>query len=65
MLPMQRQNEYLYSVPKFDLKKSDIKDFNNERVPSASVCNDFFFSRGGRSLDPPRLSRWIYDSFVL
>jgi SRSO17 transposase len=30
MLPLQRQNEYLYSVPKFDLKKSDIKDFTSE-----------------------------------
>lgn len=30
MLPIQRQNEYLYAVPKFDLKKTDIKNFANE-----------------------------------
>ena len=30
MLPIQRQNEYLYAVPKFDLMKTDIKDFANE-----------------------------------
>ena len=30
MLPALRQNEYLYSVPKFDLNKTDIKDFTNE-----------------------------------
>ena len=30
MLPMTRCDEYLYSVPKFDLTKSDVKDFNNE-----------------------------------
>ena len=30
MLPITRRDEYLYSVPKFDLGKSDIKDFMNE-----------------------------------
>ena len=30
MLPAIRSNEYTYSVPKFDLSKSDIKDFMNE-----------------------------------
>ena len=30
MLPAIRSNEYTYSVPKFDLGKSDIKDFMNE-----------------------------------
>ena len=30
MLPDTRCNEYLYSVPKFDLGKSDIKGFMNE-----------------------------------
>jgi SRSO17 transposase len=30
MLPAMRKNEYLNPVPKFDLKKSDIKDFTNE-----------------------------------
>ncbi len=30
MLPAVRSNEYTYSVPKFDLSKSDIKDFMNE-----------------------------------
>jgi SRSO17 transposase len=30
MLPVTRRDEHLYSVPKFDLGKSDIKDFINE-----------------------------------
>ena len=30
MLPATRCDEYLYKVPKFDLNKGDIKDFNNE-----------------------------------
>jgi SRSO17 transposase len=30
MLPISRHDEYLYSVPKFDLGKGDIKDFINE-----------------------------------
>jgi SRSO17 transposase len=30
MLPVARSDEYLYSVPKFDLGKGDIKDFMNE-----------------------------------
>ncbi|RKZ67431.1 MAG: IS701 family transposase, partial [Gammaproteobacteria bacterium] len=30
MLPAIRSDEHLYSVPKFDLGKSDIKDFMNE-----------------------------------
>ena len=30
MLPTIRCDEYLYQVPKFDLEKSDIKDFSNE-----------------------------------
>jgi len=30
MLPVTRSDEYLYAVPKFDLGKSDIKDFHNE-----------------------------------
>ena len=32
MLPDTRCNEYLYSVPKFDLGKSDIKGFMNELI---------------------------------
>lgn len=30
MLPNSRKNEYLYPVPKFDLKRDDIPDFMNE-----------------------------------
>ncbi len=30
MLPNLRKDEYLYQVPKFDLKKGDIKNFTNE-----------------------------------
>jgi SRSO17 transposase len=30
MLPISRKDEHLYSVPKFDLGKGDIKDFINE-----------------------------------
>jgi len=30
MLPVTRSDEYLYSVPKFDLGKDDVKDFMNE-----------------------------------
>jgi len=30
MLPDSRKDEYLYSVPKFDLGEGDIKDFTNE-----------------------------------
>ena len=33
MLPVSRRDEYLYSVPKFDLGKGDIKGFMNELVP--------------------------------
>jgi hypothetical protein len=32
MLPITRHDEYLYSVPKFDLGKSDIKYFMNELI---------------------------------
>jgi SRSO17 transposase len=32
MLPITRRDEYLYSVPKFDLGKGDIKDFMNELI---------------------------------
>jgi len=30
MLPALRRNEHLYSVPKYDLKKTDVKEFANE-----------------------------------
>ena len=30
MLPVSRRDEYLFTVPKFDLGKGDIKDFTNE-----------------------------------
>ena len=30
MLPEIRNDEYLFSVPKFDIKKEDVEDFNNE-----------------------------------
>ena len=30
MLPEIRHDEYLFSVPKFDINKEDIEDFNNE-----------------------------------
>ena len=30
MLPVTRRNEHLYSIPKFDLGKGDVKDFMNE-----------------------------------
>ncbi len=30
MLPALRKNEHLYSVPKYDLKKTDVKEFANE-----------------------------------
>ncbi len=30
MLPALRKNEYLYSVPKYDLKKTDVKEFAND-----------------------------------
>jgi SRSO17 transposase len=32
MLPVTRSDEYLYSVPKFDLGKGDIKEFMNELI---------------------------------
>ena len=30
MLPEVRQSDYLYPVPKFDLKRNDVDDFTNE-----------------------------------
>jgi SRSO17 transposase len=42
MLPIQRQNEYLYPVPKFDLKKSDIKDFDTELKGFHELFSDCF-----------------------
>jgi hypothetical protein len=30
MLPEARQSDYLYPVPKFDLKQNDVDDFTNE-----------------------------------
>ena len=42
MLPIQRQNEYLYPVPKFDLKKADIKDFDDELKGFHELFSDCF-----------------------
>ena len=30
MLPQIRSDEHLFSVPKFDINKEDIEDFDNE-----------------------------------
>ena len=32
MLPITRSNEHLYTVPKFDIDKGDVKDFMNELI---------------------------------
>ncbi len=42
MLPSCRSNEYLYSVPKFNIDKSDIKDFSNELKGFHEVFQDCF-----------------------
>ncbi len=42
MLPVSRKDEYLYSVPKFDLGKGDINNFMNELVGFHDQCSDCF-----------------------
>jgi len=42
MLPATRYGEHLYSVPKFDLGKGDIKDFMNELSGFHEPFADFF-----------------------
>jgi len=42
MLPVSRKDEYLYSVPKFDLGKGHIKGFMNELVGFHGQFSDCF-----------------------
>ena len=42
MLPVLRRDEYLYSVPKFDLGKGDIKGFMNELIGFHEQFSDCF-----------------------
>ena len=42
MLPVIRRDEHLYSVPKFDLDKGDIKDFINELSGFHEQFADYF-----------------------
>jgi len=42
MLPALRKDDYLYPVPKFDLKKCDIKGFTNgNRSRAVILINPF------------------------
>lgn len=42
MLPQSRNNENLFAVPKFDIKKEDIKDFLNELRGFHEIFSDCF-----------------------
>jgi len=42
MLPICRNEEYLYDVPKFDLRGKDVKDFTNELKGFHEQFNDCF-----------------------
>ena len=42
MLPETRDQEYLFSVPKFNIKKGDVKDFINELKGFHEVFSDCF-----------------------
>ena len=48
MLPNLRQDEYLFAVPKFDLKKGDIKDFMNELEGFHEQFSDCFMRSESR-----------------
>jgi SRSO17 transposase len=48
MLPNLRQDEYLFAVPKFDLKKSDVKDFMNELEGFHEQFSDCFMRSESR-----------------
>ena len=48
MLPKIRSEEYLYSVPKFDLKVRDIKDFTNELKGFHEQFHDCFLRSESR-----------------
>ena len=49
MLPISRQDEYLYSVPKFDLKNNDINDLMNELKGFHEQFCDCFYRRESRN----------------
>ena len=42
MLPQIRNNEHLYSIPKFDIKMDDIEDFHNELKGFHDAFRDCF-----------------------
>ena len=42
MLPQIRDNEYLFSVPKFDVKKEDVQDFLHELKGFHEIFRDCF-----------------------
>jgi len=42
MLPEIRSEEYLSSIPKFDIKKEDIEDFDNELKAFHANFSDCF-----------------------
>jgi len=48
MLPVSRRDEHLYSVPKFDLGKGDIKGFMNELVGFHEQFSDCFYRSESR-----------------
>jgi SRSO17 transposase len=48
MLPQSRANEYLFSVPKFDIKKEDVKNFLNELKGFHEIFSDCFFRSESR-----------------
>jgi hypothetical protein len=64
LLPIVKTHSYNYEFsyrPLYLFSRGD-----SETVSLRQACVTIFFSAGGgRSFYPPRLSRWIYDSFVL
>lgn len=48
MLPISRQDEHLYPVPKFDLERGDIKDFMNELKGFHEQFHDCFYRSESR-----------------
>ena len=48
MLPQIRNDEHLFSIPKFDIEKEDIEDFHNELKGFHEAFSDCFFRSESR-----------------
>ena len=48
MLPAFRKNDYLFSVPKFEISREDVDDFNNELKGFHEQFSDCFYRSESR-----------------